>query len=139
MAIFARATISAFPAITLQWQQIVVFVSIASMALGSFAAIGQRNIKRLMAYSSIGHMGFALVGLSAGTPEGVQGVLIYMSIYVAMTLGTFAVILSMRRDGKLVENISDLSGLSRTHPAIAFFLAALLFSLAGIPPLAGFF
>jgi NADH-quinone oxidoreductase subunit N len=109
------------------------------MALGAFAAIGQRNIKRLMAYSSIGHMGFALVGLAAGTAEGVQGVLVYMAIYVTMTLGTFACILSMRRDGRLVEDISDLSGLARTKPAMAFFLAMLLFSLAGIPPLAGFF
>ena len=109
------------------------------MVLGAFAAIGQKNIKRLMAYSSIGHMGFALVGLAAGTAEGVQGVLVYMSIYVGMTLGTFACILSMRRDGLLVENIADLSGLARTKPAMAFFLAMLLFSLAGIPPLAGFF
>ncbi len=139
MAIFVRATMVAFPGIVHQWQQIVVFVSIASMALGAFAAIGQRNIKRLMAYSSIGHMGFALVGLAAATPQGVQGVLVYMTIYVAMTLGTFAVILSMRRDGLLVENIGDLAGLSRTHPTMAFFLAMLLFSLAGIPPLAGFF
>ena len=139
IAIFARATIVAFPGITHEWQQIVVFVSIASMVLGAFAAIGQRNIKRLMAYSSIGHMGYALVGLAAGTPEGVQGVLVYMSIYVAMTLGTFAVILSMRRDGRLVENIGDLAGLARTHPTMAFFLGVLLFSLAGIPPLAGFF
>jgi NADH-quinone oxidoreductase subunit N len=139
IAIFVRATVVAFPGITHEWQQIVVFVSIASMALGAFAAIGQKNIKRLMAYSSIGHMGFALVGLAAGTPEGVQGVLVYMSIYVAMTLGTFACILSMRRDGMLVENISDLAGLARTHPTMAFFLAMLLFSLAGIPPLAGFF
>ena len=139
IAIFARATVVAFPGITHEWQQIVVFVSIASMALGAFAAIGQRNIKRLMAYSSIGHMGYALVGLAAGTPEGVQGVLVYMSIYVVMTLGTFAVILSMRRDGKLVETIGDLSGLASTHPTMAFFLGVLLFSLAGIPPLAGFF
>ncbi|HYD05114.1 MAG TPA: NADH-quinone oxidoreductase subunit NuoN [Reyranella sp.] len=139
IAMFVRVTIVAFPAITEQWQQIVVFVAIASMALGSFAAIGQKNLKRLMAYSSIGHMGFALVGLAAGTAEGVQGVLIYMTIYVAMTLGTFAVILAMRRDGKLVESIADLSGLARTHPTQAFFLGALLFSLAGIPPLAGFF
>jgi NADH-quinone oxidoreductase subunit N len=139
VAIFVRATVVAFPGITHQWQQIVVFVAIASMALGAFAAIGQRNIKRLMAYSSIGHMGFALVGLAAGTPEGVQGVLVYMSIYVAMTLGTFAAILSMRRDGVMVENIGDLAGLARTKPAMAFFLAMLLFSLAGIPPLAGFF
>ncbi len=139
IAIFVRATVVAFPGITHEWQQIVVFVSIASMALGAFAAIGQRNIKRLMAYSSIGHMGFALVGLAAGTAEGVQGVLVYMSIYVAMTLGTFACILAMRRDGKFVESIGDLAGLSRTHPTMAFFLAMLLFSLAGIPPLAGFF
>jgi NADH-quinone oxidoreductase subunit N len=139
VAVFVRATVVAFPGITHEWQQIVVFVAIASMALGAFAAIGQRNFKRLMAYSSIGHMGYALVGLAAGTAEGVQGVLVYMSIYVAMTLGTFAVILSMRRDGKYVETIGDLAGLSRTHPTMAFFLAMLLFSLAGIPPLAGFF
>ncbi|HEX3858866.1 MAG TPA: NADH-quinone oxidoreductase subunit NuoN [Pseudolabrys sp.] len=139
IAMFVRATIMAFPGIIHEWQQIVVFVAIASMALGSFAAIGQRNIKRLMAYSSIGHMGFALIGLAAGTPEGVQGVLVYMAVYVAMTLGTFAVILSMRRDGTLVENIHDLAGLARTHPTMAFFLAMLFFSLAGIPPLAGFF
>src|SRR5882672_9714439 len=139
IAIFVRTTIVAFPGILTQWQQIVVFVAIASMALGAFAAIGQRNIKRLMAYSSIGHMGFALVGLAAGTAEGVQGVLVYMAIYVAMTLGTFACILSMRRDGKLVEEISDLSGLARTNPAQAFVLAMLLFSLAGVPPMAGFF
>jgi NADH-quinone oxidoreductase subunit N len=139
IAMFVRTTIVAFPGILSQWQQIVVFVAIASMALGAFAAIGQRNIKRLMAYSSIGHMGFALVGLAAGTQEGVQGVLIYMAIYVTMTLGTFACILSMRRDGQMVEDIGDLSGLARTKPAMAFFLALLLFSLAGIPPLAGFF
>jgi len=139
MAIFVRAAITAFPGIVHEWQQIVVFVAIASMALGSFAAIGQRNLKRLLAYSSIGHMGFALVGLAAGTPEGVQGVLIYIAIYVAMTLGSFAVVISMRRDGVMVENINDLAGLSRTHPTIAFFFGMLLFSLAGIPPLAGFF
>ena len=139
MAIFVRATMTAFPTVTLQWQQIVVFVSIASMVLGSFAAIGQTNIKRLLAYSSIGHMGFALVGLAAGTQEGVQGVLIYIAIYVAMTLGTFACVLSMKRPGGMVENISDLAGLSRTSPMMAFLLAMLMFSLAGIPPLAGFF
>jgi NADH-quinone oxidoreductase subunit N len=139
VAIFVRTTIVAFPGILTQWQQIVVFVAIASMALGAFAAIGQRNIKRLMAYSSIGHMGFALVGLAAGTLEGVQGVLVYMAIYLAMTLGTFACILAMRRDGRMVEDIGDLAGLARTKPTMAFFLAMLLFSLAGIPPLAGFF
>src|ERR1700726_795811 len=139
IAMFVRTTIVAFPGVLSQWQQIVVFVAIASMALGSFAAIGQRNFKRLMAYSSIGHMGFALIGLAAGTPEGVQGVLVYAAIYLAMTLGTFACILAMRRNGSMVEDIGDLSGLARTKPTMAFFLAMLLFSLAGIPPLAGFF
>src|SRR6266849_2760937 len=139
LAVFTRVALTAFPGIVTQWQQIVVFVAIASMALGSFAAIGQTNIKRLMAYSSIGHMGFALVGLAAGTAEGIQGVLVYMAIYLAMTVGTFAVILSMRRDEGMVEQISDLAGLARTKPAMAFFLGVLLFSLAGIPPLAGFF
>ena len=139
IAMFVRATVVAFPGITAQWQEIVVFVSIASMLLGAFAAIGQRNIKRLMAYSSIGHMGFALIGLAAATPEGVQGVLVYMAIYLTMTLGVFAVILSMRRQGGMVELIDQLAGLARTHPAMAFFLAMLLFSMAGVPPLAGFF
>jgi NADH-quinone oxidoreductase subunit N len=139
LAVFTRVTLTAFPGIMSQWQQIVVFVAIASMVLGSFAAIGQKNIKRLMAYSSIGHMGFALVGLAAGTAEGAQGVLVYVSIYVAMTLGSFAVILTMKRNGQHVENISDFAGLSRTNPLLAFFFAMLLFSLAGIPPLAGFF
>jgi NADH-quinone oxidoreductase subunit N len=139
LAVFTRVALTAFPGIVHQWQQIVVFVSIASMALGSFAAIGQTNIKRLMAYSSIGHMGFALVGLAAGTPEGAQGVLVYIAIYVVMTLGTFAVILAMKRNGQAVETISDFAGLSRTNPLLAFFFAMLLFSLAGVPPLAGFF
>ncbi len=139
IAMFVRATIVAFPGIVEQWQQIVVFVSIASMALGSFAAIGQRNFKRLMAYSSIGHMGFALVGLAAGTAEGVQGVLVYMAIYIAMSLGVFAVILGMHRSDGMVEQISDLAGLARTKPMVAFLLGVLLFSMAGIPPLAGFF
>ncbi len=139
LAVFTRVTLTAFPGIVTQWQQIVVFVAIASMALGSFAAIGQKNIKRLMAYSSIGHMGFALVGLAAGTAEGAQGVLVYIAIYVAMTLGSFSVILTMKRSGQHFENISDFAGLSRTNPLLAFFFAMLLFSLAGIPPLAGFF
>lgn len=139
LAVFTRVALTAFPGIAPQWQQIVVFVSIASMALGSFAAIGQTNIKRLMAYSSIGHMGFALVGLAAGTPEGAQGVLMYIAIYVAMTLGSFAVIMSIKRGGQSFEKISDFSGLSRTNPLLAFFFMMLLFSLAGIPPLAGFF
>ncbi len=139
LAVFTRVALTAFPGIVSQWQQIIVFVAIASMVLGSFAAIGQKNIKRLMAYSSIGHMGFALVGLAAGTVEGAQGVLIYIAIYVAMTLGTFSVILTMKRNGLAMEQISDFAGLSRTNPLLAFFFAMLLFSLAGIPPLAGFF
>ncbi len=139
VAITTRVIITAFPGITLQWQQLIIFISILSMALGSFAAIGQTNIKRLMAYSAIGHMGFALVGLAAGTQEGVQGVVIYMAIYLTMTLGTFAAILSMKIGGRNLENIADLMGLAKTHPGMAFFLATMMFSMAGIPPLAGFF
>ena len=139
LAVFTRVALTAFPGIVPEWQQIIVFVSIASMALGSFAAIGQKNIKRLMAYSSIGHMGFALVGLAAGTQQGAQGVLVYIAIYVAMTLGTFAFIIAMKRNGQAVETISDFAGLSRTNPVMAFIFAMLLFSLAGVPPLAGFF
>ncbi|WP_421700703.1 NADH-quinone oxidoreductase subunit NuoN [Ancylobacter sp.] len=138
MAVFVRFAMEALPNVVHQWQQIIVFVSIASMALGSFAAIGQRNFKRLMAYSSIGHMGFALVGLAAGTEQGVQGVLVYMAIYLVMTLGTFACILSMRRKDGMVESYDELAGLARTSPVKAFMLAVLMFSLAGIPPLAGF-
>ena len=139
MALTVRVLVTAFPSATEEWQQIVTFLAIASMALGSFAAIGQRNIKRLMAYSSIGHMGYALIGLAAGSEEGVQGLIVYLAIYLAMTLGIFACILAMSRGGRMVEDIEELSGLSRTQPLLAFMLAMLLFSLAGIPPLAGFF
>jgi len=138
MALIVRVTVGAFQPVASDWQQIVVFVSIASMLLGAFAAIGQTNIKRLMAYSSIGHMGYALVGLSANSVEGVRGVAIYMLIYLVMTLGTFAFILAMRRREGQVEDISDLSGLSSTNPMMATILTILMFSLAGIPPLAGF-
>jgi NADH-quinone oxidoreductase subunit N len=138
MALLIRFTQGALPAAAEQWQQIVIFLSIASMVLGAFAAIGQTNIKRLMAYSSIGHVGFALVALAANNAEGVAGVLIYMAIYVAMTLGTFACILSMRRGDKNVEDISELAGLAKTDLRLAGILALLMFSLAGIPPLAGF-
>lgn len=138
MALIVRVTMGAFEPISLDWQQIVVFISIASMALGAFAAIGQRNIKRLMAYSSIGHMGFALVGLAANSEDGVRGVAIYMLIYLIMTLGTFAFILAMRRKDGNVEQISDLAGLSSTNPIMATIMTILMFSLAGIPPLAGF-
>ncbi|NLR95718.1 NADH-quinone oxidoreductase subunit NuoN [Rhizobium sp. P38BS-XIX] len=140
MAILTRIVVTAFHPVLADWQQIIVFISIASMLLGSFAAIGQRNFKRLMAYSSIGHMGYALVGLAAGTKAGVSGVMLYMVIYMVMTLGSFAIIMAMRRkDGRQVENIDDLAGLSTTNPFMAVVLTALMFSLAGIPPLAGFF
>jgi NADH-quinone oxidoreductase subunit N len=122
-----------------QWRQIAVFISVASMLLGAFAAIGQVNVKRLLAYSSIGHMGYALVGLAAGTVAGAQSVLIYMAIYVVMAVGTFGCVLLMRRNGQAVENIDDLAGLARTQPMLAAALAIFMFSLAGIPPLAGFF
>ncbi|MHA1548086.1 MAG: NADH-quinone oxidoreductase subunit NuoN [Alphaproteobacteria bacterium] len=139
MALFVRAIISPFASITPDWQQVLTFVAIASMVLGAFAAIGQRNIKRLMAYSSIGHMGFALVGLAAGTQAGVEGVVIYLIIYMTMNLGAFACILAMRRGDGMIENIDEMSGLARTNPVLAFVLAMILFSLAGVPPLAGFF
>ncbi len=138
MALFVRVVMTAFEPISTDWQQIVVFISLASMVLGAFAAIGQTNIKRLMAYSSIGHMGFALVGLAAGNQAGVTGVALYMLIYMAMTLGAFACILAMRRKDGMVEDINDLAGLSTSNPVMALFLTALMFSLAGIPPLAGF-
>jgi NADH-quinone oxidoreductase subunit N len=139
MAMAVRVFIGAFPTIVAEWQQIIVFISIASMALGSFAAIGQRNLKRFMAYSSIANVGFALIGLAAGTADGIQGVVIYMAIYLAMTLGAFACILRLRRGNVMFETIDDLSGLWRTHPVTAFCFSAMMFSLAGIPPLAGFF
>jgi len=138
MALTVRVVMEAFEPLGADWQQIVAFISIASMALGSFAAIGQRNIKRLMAYSSIGHVGFALVGLAANSQAGVRGVAIYMLIYLVMTLGTFAFILAMRRKEGNVEEIGDLTGLSNTNPVMATILTILMFSLAGIPPLAGF-
>jgi len=139
MGMTLRIVVEGFAPVTHEWQQVIVFVSIASMALGAFAAIGQTNIKRLMAYSSIGHMGYALVGLAAGTQAGVEGVIFYMTAYLAMTLGVFACILSMRRKEGMVEDINELSGLSRTNLPMAVTLAALLWSLAGIPPFVGFF
>ena len=139
MALFVRTMIEAFPDATGQWRQIVIFISILSMALGAVAAIGQNNIKRLMAYSSIANMGYVLIGLAAGTAQGVQGVLIYLAIYLVTNIGVFACILAMRRGDHMVENINDLSGLAQTRPAYAFVFAMLMFSLAGIPPLAGFF
>jgi NADH-quinone oxidoreductase subunit N len=139
MAMILRVLYGAFPDISAQWRQIIVFISIASMLLGAFAAIGQSNIKRLMAYSSIGHMGFALIGLAAGSANGVKAVITYMIIYAVMTLGTFACILAMRREEGPVEDINDLAGLNRNDPIMALLLSMLMFSLAGIPWLAGFF
>lgn len=138
MALFTRAMVEPFPAILEEWRPIIAIIAVASMLVGAFSAIQQTNIKRLMAYSSIGHMGYALIGVAAGTADGVTAVLIYMSIYIVMTIGTFACILLMRRKGGMTENIADLSGLSRTNAPFALILTALLFSLAGIPPLAGF-
>ncbi len=138
-AMLICVVLEAFPGAAGDWKQIIIAIAVASMLLGSFAAIGQRNIKRLLAYSSIGHVGYVLVGLAPGTPEGVAAVLIYLAIYIAMTLGSFACVLAMKRDGQHVEEIGELAGLSRRQPLLAFMFAMLLFSMAGIPPLAGFF
>ncbi|WP_085900286.1 NADH-quinone oxidoreductase subunit NuoN [Kiloniella majae] len=139
IALFARLLSDPFGSLVAEWQQIIVFVALASMILGSLAAIKQTNIKRLMAYSSIGNIGYALVGLAAGTQAGVEGLVIYMTIYIFMNMGTFACILSMRQKGNMVEGIDDLKGLSKTSPAMALALTIFMFSMAGIPPLAGFF
>lgn len=139
MALSVRVAIEAMGPVTSDWRQIVIFAALASIVLGAVAAIGQQNIKRLLAYSSINNVGFALIGLAAGTAEGVAGVLTYLTIYVVMTLGSFLVVLQMRdADGQPVETIASLSGLSRTRPALAAALAIFMFSLAGIPPLFGF-
>ncbi|OAN49466.1 NADH-quinone oxidoreductase subunit NuoN [Magnetospirillum moscoviense] len=138
LMLFTRVMVGPFGEMADQWRQVVAFIAIMSMFVGSFAAIVQTNIKRLMAYSSIGHVGFILVGIAAGTADGVQGVLIYLAIYLFMNIGAFAVILCMRQKGRLVEGIEDLAGLSKTHPLMATVMAILMFSMAGIPPLAGF-
>jgi NADH-quinone oxidoreductase subunit N len=139
MALFLRVMLQAMPGAVHEWRQIVEFVSVLSMFLGSIAAIGQSNIKRLMAYSSIAHMGYALMGLAAGTFLGVESVLIYLAIYVITNAGVFVCILAMRRQGKMVETIPDLAGLAQTNPGLALAFAVLFISLAGIPPFAGFF
>ena len=139
MALFARVLHDAFGAATADWRQIMALLSILSMFLGAFAAIGQTNIKRLMAYSSIAHMGYALMGLAAGTVLGVQAMLVYMAIYVTMNVGTFAFILMMEKDGQPVVNIESLSMYSRREPGKALAMLVLLFSMAGVPPMLGFF
>jgi NADH-quinone oxidoreductase subunit N len=138
-ALFLRVMMDPFGSLAGQWQTVIAVIAVLSMALGSLAAIAQRNIKRLMAYSSIGHVGFALIGLAAGSVDGVRGVLIYLAIYVVMNIGTFAVILSMRRHGDMVEAIDELAGLSKNNPRMALVMTAFMFSLAGIPPFFGFF
>jgi NADH-quinone oxidoreductase subunit N len=139
LCLFLRAILVPFPHLIHQWRQIIVFISVLSMALGAIAAIGQSNIKRLMAYSSISHMGYALLGLAAGTALGARGVLIYLTIYAFTNLGVFAGIQAMRRNGQAVESIADLAGLARTCPKLAAIFAMLFVSLAGVPPFAGFF
>src|SRR5947209_6442757 len=139
VALFVRFLIEPFGGLMAEWRQVIVFLSVASMVLGAVAAIAQTNIKRLMAYSSIGHVGYALIGLAAATPSGIRGVLIYMAIYLFMNVGTWAVILCMRQKGQMLEGISDLSGLGRSQPGLALALAIFMFALAGIPPTAGFF
>lgn len=139
IALFVRVLIGPFGVLVGDWQQVIILISIASMVLGALAAIWQENIKRLLAYSSIGHVGYALIGLATASEVGIRGILVYMAIYLAMNVGTFCCVLSMRRAGRMVEGIADLNGLARTQPVMAFALALLMFSMAGIPPLAGFF
>jgi NADH-quinone oxidoreductase subunit N len=139
IALLARVLIGPFGDLAAQWQQVILLISMASMLLGAFAAIGQRNIKRLMAYSSIGHVGYALMGLAVASDVGLRGLLVYMAIYVFMNLGTFAVLVAMRRNGRAVEEVEDLAGLGRTDLGTAVWMAVFMFSMAGIPPLAGFF
>jgi NADH-quinone oxidoreductase subunit N len=139
MALFLRAMIQPFGHLLISWQLLIQIISIASMILGALAAIGQTSIKRLMAYSSIGHMGYALIGLAVGTQVGIRGVLVYLIVYIFMSAGSFACIIAMRRRGRALEKIDDLSGLARTDPALALAFAIFMFSMAGVPPLSGFF
>ena len=139
LSVFIRFMYVPFINVINQWQIIIVFLSIASMILGAVAAIGQNNIKRLMAYSSIGHMGYALAGLATGTNAGIQSTIIYLTIYLVMNLGAFGCIFMMKRENVFYENINELSGLSKNHPMLSLSFLIILFSLAGIPPLAGFF
>jgi|CXWL01.1.fsa_nt_gi NADH-quinone oxidoreductase subunit N len=139
LALFIRLLLEPFAHAINQWQQIIIFVSIASMLVGAFGAITQTNIKRLLAYSSIGHVGFMLMALAAGKQSGVQAILIYLSVYIFMSVGMFGCVLLMKRDGKSLENIKDLSGLSQNNPLLAIVVSICVFSMAGIPPMAGFF
>ena len=139
LTVFIRFLYVPFLNLIDQWQMILIFLSIASMLFGAIAAIGQTNLKRLVAYSSIGHVGYTLAGLSTGSNEGIQSSVIYFIIYIVMNLGLFSCLLMMKRNNKYFENLDDLSGLSKNHPLLSLSLLIILFSLAGIPPLAGFF
>ena len=139
IALLMRVLAGPFADLAAQWQQVIWVASVGSMLLGAFAAIGQRNIKRLMAYSSIGHVGYALMGLAVASDAGLRGVLVYMAIYMVTSVGTFAVLVAMRRKGRALEQVDDLAGLGRSDPAMAMWMAVFMFSMAGIPPLAGFF
>ena len=139
LALITRVLYDGFGSSVDQWQDVMILLSMASMIIGAFVAIPQTNIKRLMAYSSIGHMGYAMVGLSAGTFDGVRSLIIYIAIYMIMSIGVFAVILAMRHNDRQTDQIEDLAGLSKTHPGMAFIMGLLMFSMAGVPPLAGFF
>ena len=139
LTVFVRFLYVPFLNLIDQWQMIIVFLSIASMLFGAIAAIGQTNIKRLIAYSSIGHIGYTLAGLATGSNEGIQSSIIYISIYVIMNLALFSCLLMLKRNDQYYEQIDDLSGLSKNHPLLSFSFLIILFSLAGIPPLAGFF
>ncbi|MBO1078737.1 NADH-quinone oxidoreductase subunit NuoN [Roseomonas haemaphysalidis] len=139
IGLLTRVAAGPFGDVAAQWQQVIILCSLGSMILGALAAIGQKNIKRLMAYSSIGHVGYALIGLAVGTELGVRALLVYMAIYVFTNVGAFAVLASMRRQGRALEGVDDLAGLGRTDPAMALAMTVFMFSMAGIPPLAGFF
>tara|TARA_B100000131_G_scaffold314610_1_gene351717 strand:- start:611 stop:2026 length:1416 start_codon:yes stop_codon:yes gene_type:complete len=139
LTVFIRFLYVPFVDLIDQWQTIIIFLSIASMLFGAIAAIGQKNLKRLIAYSSIGHMGYALAGLAVGTNSGIQNSIIYICIYIIMNLGVFCCLFVMKREDKFYDDLDDLSGLSKNHPIVSFSLLILLFSLAGIPPMAGFF
>lgn len=139
IAMLIRILEGPFAPVVVQWSQIVTFMAVASMIWGAFAALGQNNIKRLLAYSSISNMGYALIGLLANTGNGIGAVIFYLIVYMVMTAGTFAIVMCLRRDNQAVENIPDLAGLSKTRPGLAYAMAALMFSMSGIPPLAGFF
>ena len=139
LAVLIKFMLIPFSKILMEWQTIIIFISIASMILGAVAAIGQKNIKRLLAYSSIGHIGYALAGVATGVISGYESAIVYIAIYVVMNLGAFSCLYLLKKDGEYKENISDLSGISKKHPLLAISFLVILFSLAGIPPLGGFF